>query len=205
MNRATAAASITSPPPCGQDMKKRFLTVLKIFPWLALLLVMVYLVFWGGLYDFVNGRIHRLAHSTFAEPAYRMDEPEITRVEIFLLSGDDAEAHNEIFSVSLFAPKAIVYDRISLPTEAIKPFLTLWTQQKIDYWGGSMCHDPVYGFRFYKGDQLVQETAICWHCSNFQIDDPIVGGVTYGFDAESESGQQLLEFCDQLLPCPKSE
>ncbi len=186
-------------------IKKRFLTALKIFPWLALLLGAVYLFFFDGLRDVTSGRMDRLANSTFANPAYFMGEPGITHVELFLLMGNDTEAHGDTFSISLFAPKSTVYGKVSLSTDAIKPFLKLWTQQQVNYWAQGMCHHPAYGFRFHQGDQLVQETAICWHCSNFQIDDALIGGMTYGFDAESESAQKLLEFCDQLLPYPKSE
>jgi len=186
-------------------MKKHFLTTLKVSPWLLVALGAVYLFAFDGGRDILYGRMHRLAYSTFADPAYQMDEPDITRVEIFLLMGDGAEAHLDTFSISLFAPKSSVYGNVSLPAEAIKPFLTLWSQQQVNYWAQGMCHHPAYGFRFYEGDQLVQETAICWNCHNFQLDDAIIGGSTYGFDAESESGQELLEFCDQHLPYPKSE
>jgi hypothetical protein len=31
----------------------------------------------------------------------------------------------------------------------------------------AMCHYPIYGFRFYRGDKLVAETSICFKCSNF--------------------------------------
>ena len=184
-------------------MKRRFLKSLKILPWMVLLLGAVYLFVFDGGRDILYGRMHRLANETFAIPGYSPDD--ITRVEIYLLLGDKAKAHGETFSVSLFAPKSSVYGKVSLPTAAIKPFLMLWSQQETNLWLSGMCHEPAYGFRFYQSDELVQETAICWHCSNFQLDDSLIGGVTYGFQADSESGQKLLELCDQHLPYPKSE
>ena len=38
-----------------------------------------------------------------------------------------------------------------------------------DKFGGAFCHFPVYGLRFYRNDQLLFETSVCWKCSNFYL------------------------------------
>ncbi len=33
----------------------------------------------------------------------------------------------------------------------------------------AMCHYPIYGFRFFRGSDLVVETSVCFHCHNFYV------------------------------------
>jgi hypothetical protein len=45
----------------------------------------------------------------------------------------------------------------------------------------AFCHGPPYGFRFYKGDEMVFETSMCWTCHNFYGPDENGKQVWYSF------------------------
>ena len=187
-------------------MKKRLLIALKIFPWAALSLVLIYVFFLQGWRDITFGRAHRIANDFFVNFHYiGKDHPHpVTKVEIFLLQGHESQLHDGTFPVPGSRDTGRIYGKMTLATEDITQFLELWTTQEIDYWKSAMCHHPAYGIRIYEGSRMTRETSMCWHCSNFSIPLPPLGPMTYGFDAEGKPAQDFLKFCDERLPYPKS-
>lgn len=72
---------------------------------------------------------------------------------------------------------------------------------------GALCHTPPYGVRFYRNNELLFETTVCWECHNFympQIDarDGELNHTLYGFRDDSHS-KKLLSMFQKLLPLPK--
>lgn len=182
-------------------MKRRLLIVLKIFPWAALTLTLIYLFCFQGWRDITLGRMHRVANNYFVHFPYMSGDHPVTKVEISLLMGEDSQPLDKTFPVP--GGPGHIYGTIDVAAEDISKFLELWTAQKIAYWESGMCHHPAYGVRIYEGDKLTRETSMCWYCSNFSIPLPPVGLATYGFDTKGESGQSLLNFLDERLPYPK--
>jgi len=73
---------------------------------------------------------------------------------------------------------------------------------KEPYLPGAMCHFPIHGLRLFRGGELIFETSLCWHCSNYYLEYPDdydeaswVGFGTNGIEA----------FLKKELPIPQSE
>jgi len=79
-----------------------------------------------------------------------------------------------------------------------------WMTQDLSYELRGMCYSPPYGFQLLKGNTIVVETSICWHCNNFYVTD-LRGSSWYGFDTNKQISQALLKYCDSLLPYPKKK
>ena len=62
-----------------------------------------------------------------------------------------------------------------------------------------MCHDPAYGFRFYRGSSLKFETSVCFHCSNFYVTALGQSG-WWGFDTKVQSATNLLTRLQEIFP-----
>jgi hypothetical protein len=64
----------------------------------------------------------------------------------------------------------------------------------------AMCHLPIYGLRFFRGDHLVVETSICFHCNNFYV--PLTAG-GYSWEALSDFSHSLRPVLESFIPIPK--
>ena len=64
----------------------------------------------------------------------------------------------------------------------------------------AMCHLPVYGLRFFQGDNLLVETSICFHCNNFYVPLPAGG---YSWEALSDFSHSLRPVLESFIPIPK--
>ncbi len=70
------------------------------------------------------------------------------------------------------------------------------------YLAGPLCHFPIHGIRLFRGEKLIFETSLCWHCSNYFIRYPD------DFDEASWVGfasDDLEKFLKKELPIPQSE
>jgi hypothetical protein len=65
--------------------------------------------------------------------------------------------------------------------------------------GGAMCHFPIHGIRAWVGEEILFQTSLCWHCSNFYIKYPSSAHWT------GLSTGELQAVCERLLPIPKRE
>lgn len=166
----------------------------KTLPWFLLALIAFYLIFLEGMWDATSGRFHRKAIELFS---YTND---ITKAEVYLLAGEEAEQKGITFPIRPYASEHPVYGTVALSGGDLDEFLDLWGLQEPSFNRQALCHYPVYGFRLYRGSRLVGETSICWECSNFYV--TVYPGISgwYGFVADSENAEALLEFCDTLLP-----
>jgi hypothetical protein len=65
---------------------------------------------------------------------------------------------------------------------------------------GAMCHFPIHGIRAWVGKEILFQTSVCWHCSNFYVEYPIGGALWTGL-----STPDLKLICERLLPIPQKE
>ncbi|MBB5354006.1 hypothetical protein HNR46_004278 [Haloferula luteola] len=167
--------------------------------WLIVAVAAIYFGLLGGWRDATLGRFHRKAFELFGKTEG------ISKVEVFLLMGEDADEREETFPIRPYGSDDPIYGRVELTGDELEHFLELWSYQVPSYWNQALCHEPAYGFRLYRGGRLVGETSICWECSNFYVTAyPGMSG-WYGFIAESKSAKDLLAFCDARLPYKRSE
>ena len=167
--------------------------------WGFLLIGVCYLVIFEGWRDVIAGRAHRKAAETFSEVGG------VDRVEIFLLRGGDRQRQESTFPVGETGRRDPIYGSVSIKGTEVEEFLMLWESQRPDLRFQSLCHDPPYGFRLYRGGSEVVETAICWGCVNFSVEVYPFLRTTYGLDATTDEAKALLEFCDARLPYRRDE
>jgi hypothetical protein len=180
-------------------MRKWIQRGLKWLPWLIVVVCAVYFGLLDGWRDATAGRFHRKAIELFSHT------DGITKVEVYLLMGEDANERKETFPLRPYGSTTPVYGSVTLSGSELDEFLELWGYQAPNYWSQAMCHGAVYGYRLYRGGRLVGETSICWECSNFYVTAyPGMSG-WYGFTADSNSAKDLLAFCDARLPYKRYE
>ena len=93
--------------------------------------------------------------------------PYCDRVEVFHLSGDTDGDEATGFPVRPYEKYARILDRKTLTGSEAVSLAGLWRAQTFGQHFQALCHDPAYGFRFYRGPVVNFETSICFHCSNF--------------------------------------
>jgi hypothetical protein len=168
-------------------------------PWLIVGVCAVYFGLLDGWRDATVGRFHRKALELFS------DTKGITKVEVYLLKGEDANVREETFPLRPYGSTTPVYGSVVLSGSELDEFLGHWCRQAPSFWNQAMCHDAVYGYRLYRGGRVVGETSICWKCSNFYV--TVYPGMSgwYGFTSTSKSALDLLAFCDARLPYKRAE
>ncbi|MCW5558984.1 MAG: hypothetical protein KIT22_14280 [Verrucomicrobiae bacterium] len=172
---------------------------LCVLSWMALCIAALYLIFGQGWKDITLGRLHRKAHEIFS------DVDGITEARIYLLMGTKGRETMETFPIRPYGRNHSIFGNVTLTGDRLSVFLNLWRSQSPAQLRRALCHDPVYGFRLYRGGRLVSETSICWHCNNYYVTAWPLRSSWYGFEADSETAQALLSFCDDLLPYARSQ
>jgi hypothetical protein len=133
--------------------------------------------------------------------------PPVDKVEIFTLALYNKASDYDVlpppgplgtFPIKPYGSDANVLGKLVLDGEKAQSVATAWRSLHFDPKFQALCHGPIYGLRFYKNDQLIFETSMCWHCSNFYIDREF-----WGFDANDANGKALLALLQKLLPLPK--
>ena len=175
-------------------MKSKLKAAWRFIKWLGLAGLLYYLALADGWKDITYGRFIRQGVTMFSETA------NITEVRISLLQGEAGQQPAGTFPLHIDGERQGVYGEVRLTGDQLKEFLGHWRALTPHYGGGAMCHDPVYGFRFYKGLFVTKQTTMCWHCSNFCVDAGLLGTGCFGFDSKSKEGQELLIHCNKLLP-----
>jgi hypothetical protein len=66
--------------------------------------------------------------------------------------------------------------------------------------GGALCHYPIHGIRIWDGDDVIFQTSICYHCSNFYLSYPYGGA-----DWTNLSDPNFQKVMKQLMPIPQAE
>ena len=120
-------------------MKTNLLRYVLLLPWLLLALVAFYFAFGGGFEDATMGRYHRKANALFA------DVSGVTEVKIYLL-GDREKTTGEMFPVKAENIGVPILDSVALHGEKLEMFTGMWSRLSASWQGGSLCHEPAYGF-----------------------------------------------------------
>jgi hypothetical protein len=64
-----------------------------------------------------------------------------------------------------------------------------------------LCHNPVYGLRFYENDKFIFETSVCWECQNYTLNH---SSRYFGFDGHSIRALQLALILHKHVPLPQN-
>lgn len=125
--------------------------------------------------------------------------PYCDRVEVHLLAPlpFDAIAPSEGFPISGYGKTAPIVETVVVRAAEARRLAAIWRKQDFDFGQQGLCHDGVYGLRFFHGNVLLLETSVCFHCHNFYVPIP---GSWWGFDSESANGRALWNSLDALAP-----
>jgi hypothetical protein len=125
--------------------------------------------------------------------------PSCDRVEVCYLNGDTGADATTGFPVRPYDAYSRILDRKTLIGKDAEVLATLWRSQRFDFDAQALCHEPAYGFRFYRGPSLQFETSVCFHCSNFYV---TAFGQTgwWGFDTRAQSATNLLTRLQEIFP-----
>ncbi|HEX8372714.1 MAG TPA: hypothetical protein VF585_08040 [Chthoniobacterales bacterium] len=130
--------------------------------------------------------------------------PHCDRVELSHLRGGDTvsapvKPPTNAFSVRPYGSYPTVLSRQTLSGMEAESFAALWRAQTYGPHFTGLCHYPVYGLRFYSGNELRFETTLCFDCSNFYINLHGGGGCT-GFDTSTPKARELFLILQQAFP-----
>ena len=141
--------------------------------------------------------------------------PRFDRVELYAVSMPKAfsdekpkrEPTAKTFPVRPYGAHADIHAYKTITGTACDDLRTKWQSLAFDRLGGAFCHYPAYGFRLYRGDDLLFETTVCWECQNFYLPqyDPKKKRYTYGWYgfANDDNAKSLLKLFRSHLPHPK--
>jgi len=77
---------------------------------------------------------------------------------------------------------------------------SLWRAQKFRSYS-AICHEPVYGIKFFSKGRLILYASVCWDCNNIILQEPqLKSGGKQGFNGESKMGRRLLEEFMRIFP-----
>ena len=65
-----------------------------------------------------------------------------------------------------------------------------------------MCHYPIHGIRFFRGDDFLFGTSICWVCDNYYVEYPD------DFESATWEGglsKEFEKFLTTVMPIPEAE
>ena len=125
--------------------------------------------------------------------------PHCDRVEVFYLAGDpDPDAKTE-FPVRPYNAYSRILGRKTVSGSDAEALATLWRAQVFGHDYQALCHEPAYGFRFFRGSTLKFETSVCFHCSNFYV-TALGGSSWWGFDSRASQAEQLLKRLQEIFP-----
>lgn len=130
--------------------------------------------------------------------------PRCDRAEVYLLGIRDHNAPND---PKESYPTATHWDGGSTILESqrmtgadAEKLAAVWRRQSLSYEKQGLCHEPVYGLRFFKGKRLKFEGTLCFHCHNFYTEFFSRFGIHWGFDVESAAGKELWRQLDAAAP-----
>jgi hypothetical protein len=120
--------------------------------------------------------------------------PPIDAVELVDLKGLRPCQVSEYMKIAQTAPQ------VRIEGELAQQIAQLWRQLPA---GEQMrCHNPPFGLRFYRKNNLLSQGSVCWQCNNIFLE---MNGeaLTYQFDGSHHDSQQLLGLLQQINDLPK--
>jgi hypothetical protein len=132
--------------------------------------------------------------------------PACDKVEVYYLDSELERDSVVGFPVKPYRTCARIIESKDITGREAQSLADSWRAQKFGAEYQALCHEPVYGLRFYQSSQLIYETTLCFSCRNFYV--PVNEGVHWwGFDSRSAQGKELLNRLQQIFPgsIPKPE
>lgn len=115
---------------------------------------------------------------------------EIDAVEIVDLSGVESDRVEQFMQESLSARS------VKVTSESAQQIANLW--RNLPSSEQMRCHNPPFGLRFFKANQLLVEGSICWECNNIFVNEE-GASKTFEFDAENQNSRKLFEICQKAF------
>ena len=115
----------------------------------------------------------------------------IDKVEICLL-----DSTNQQQAIGKFPPEGTDGDDLfivakhTLTNNEAAEFLDNWTKLRVSIDNYAGCHDPTYGFRFFRAGKFLFESGVCWHCDNLTLPTPFERHL-YAFSSRSQASSNL--------------
>ena len=139
----------------------------------------------------------------FAEALKHADGAEILLLSFTLDEEIPEGKENDYLLIAPYQSHSKILDRKKLAGESLvacRDQTVKLLQQP--YLEGPLCHFPIHGIRLFRGEKLLFETSLCWHCSNYFIEypDDYETASWVGFDSNG-----LKELLNKELPIPQSE
>ncbi len=132
--------------------------------------------------------------------AHTTELPDFDKIRIYALSGEPFRG-DEGFPIRPYDGAVCkIVDDIEVSGKQAEEICKLWRTLS-DEPNRAFCHSPPYGFRFYRGDEMVYETSMCWKCNNFYGPNDDGKQIWYGLKKDKQSAM-LLKLCKKLLPHP---
>jgi len=134
----------------------------------------------------------------WADRQYVRGLPAVDSAEICLLESEnrDPQATNRIFHVPIVGMH-------TLSGSAAEEFAAAWRHLPMITSPGeqTLCHYPVYGVRFRRGNSVVGEGTFCWKCENIRL--PSRGSpAEIRFNRTSPEATNLFARFQKLFPLP---
>lgn len=131
--------------------------------------------------------------------------PDADRIELYHLDRppEDHGPDRPLFAIASSEVSFVVKSHRTVRGKECEAIVKAWRRLRIPQApGGALCHTPPYGIRFYRGDQLLFETTICWECHNFYLAtiDPTSGAVRLSLQSIEDKERRLFRALHAVLP-----
>jgi hypothetical protein len=127
------------------------------------------------------------------------------RVELYRIGQTTNDIGNGTFPIPAHRRHYCIQSVKVLEQEQAEEIIYLWNHLTFDIRLSALCHEPAFGYRFYRRNELVFETSVCWMCKNFTITTLKFIHGYWGFDANSKAGKALYQLSEELLPTVKTD
>jgi hypothetical protein len=132
------------------------------------------------------------------------DLPKVTTVEVDRLQAYMAGEKDQpqpppgapLFPMNPDGYTLVVTGKVTLSGADAEKLADEWRHLDFGVQYQALCHFPIYGLKFVSGNQVLFQTTICWHCSDFSLSDGGYGG----FNSSAESSNILKKHLETLLP-----
>jgi hypothetical protein len=132
--------------------------------------------------------------------AHTTELPNFDKIKVYALSGEPFRGEQGFPILPYDGAVSKIVDEKEITGKQAEAICKLWRTLS-DEPNQAMCHSPPYGFRFYKGDELIYQTSMCWKCNNYYGPNDEGKSIWYGLKTDKQSAA-LLKLCRKLLPHP---
>lgn len=149
--------------------------------------------------DFRANTSRLLAH------AFTDSIPDADRIDLYHITGivERDKKNGAGFELAGKDVSFVVSSKKTLRGKNCQKIIAAWRRLRIpDGSGGAFCHTPPYGIRFYRGNDVLLETTICWECHNFYMPtiDQNTGGLRLSLQSVEDKGNRLFEVLNEIIP-----